>query len=192
MAGDETITALVAIWSDALSGERWAELRRALCQLVDQFQQSADDEARAAITMRITDLLRATDPDLYRQLIEMRAGRLRLDARRDARRVLCRIGAAQQRTGARRPAVVGVQRDHRTAHSRQVVRRAARLHPLWSVTDALAMQFSRAFYGALLRPESPATLAEAVWHARTAIRQPDDPTWLAYSLFAHPNATVAL
>ncbi|MDW8213955.1 MAG: CHAT domain-containing protein, partial [Roseiflexaceae bacterium] len=51
--------------------------------------------------------------------------------------------------------------------------------PLWSVTDTLATQFSRALYGALLRPEGPATLAEAVWHARTAIRQPDDPTWLA-------------
>jgi hypothetical protein len=48
------------------------------------------------------------------------------------------------------------------------------------------------FYATLLRPERPATLAEAVWRARTAIRQPNDPTWLAYSLFARPNATVAL
>lgn len=64
--------------------------------------------------------------------------------------------------------------------------------PLWSVNDALATAFSKAFYAALLNPERPATLAEAVWHARTAIRQPDDPTWLAYSLFAHPNATVVL
>lgn len=64
--------------------------------------------------------------------------------------------------------------------------------PLWSVNDALATTFSKAFYAALLNPERPATLAEAVWHARTAIRQPDDPTWLAYSLFAHPNATVVL
>jgi hypothetical protein len=29
-----------------------------------------------------------------------------------------------------------------------------------------------------------------MWQARDAIRQPDDPTWLAYSLFAHPNARV--
>ncbi len=64
--------------------------------------------------------------------------------------------------------------------------------PLWSVNDTLATAFSKAFYTALLNPERPATLAEAVWHARTAIRQPDDPTWLAYSLFAHPNATVVL
>ncbi|MDW8405778.1 CHAT domain-containing protein [Chloroflexus sp.] len=72
MLGDETIAALLAIWDEELSGERWAELRRALCQLVDQFQQSADDEARAEITMHITDLLRDTDLDLYRKLIAMR------------------------------------------------------------------------------------------------------------------------
>jgi hypothetical protein len=29
-----------------------------------------------------------------------------------------------------------------------------------------------------------------MWQARNAIRQPDDPTWFAYSLFAHPNARV--
>jgi hypothetical protein len=64
--------------------------------------------------------------------------------------------------------------------------------PLWSVNDERATQFSQTFYNALLHPEKPASVAEAVWRAREAIRQDDDPTWLAYSLFAHPNATVAI
>lgn len=87
MSGNETIAALLAIWDEALSGEHWAELRRALRQLVDQFQQSADDEARAEITIRITDLLRGADPDLYRQLIAMRKA--------------IRAGTAQNRFGTR-------------------------------------------------------------------------------------------
>ena len=62
--------------------------------------------------------------------------------------------------------------------------------PLWSVNDALALRFSEVLYNALLNPDRPATVAEAMWQARNAIRQPDDPTWLAYSLFAHPNARV--
>jgi CHAT domain-containing protein len=64
--------------------------------------------------------------------------------------------------------------------------------PLWSVNDERATQFSQTFYNALLHPEQPASVAEAVWRAREAIRQDDDPTWLAYSLFAHPNATVSI
>jgi hypothetical protein len=62
--------------------------------------------------------------------------------------------------------------------------------PLWSVNDEFALRFSEVFYAALLHPDRPATVAEAMWQARNAIRQPDDPTWLAYSLFAHPNARV--
>lgn len=62
--------------------------------------------------------------------------------------------------------------------------------PLWSVNDEFALRFSEVFYTALLNPDRPATVAEAMWQARNAIRQPDDPTWLAYSLFAHPNARV--
>jgi hypothetical protein len=64
--------------------------------------------------------------------------------------------------------------------------------PLWSVVDEHASRFSQIFYEALLHPERPASVAEAVWRAREAIRQKDDPTWLAYSLFAHPNATITI
>lgn len=62
--------------------------------------------------------------------------------------------------------------------------------PLWSVRDDRAKQFSEVFYEALFNPERPATVAEALWHTRQSIYEPGDPTWLAYSLFAHPNATV--
>ena len=72
MAGEETIAALLAIWDKGSSSARWPELLPVLRQLVDQFQQNADDDTRAEIAMRITDLLRETDPDLHRKLIQMR------------------------------------------------------------------------------------------------------------------------
>jgi hypothetical protein len=62
--------------------------------------------------------------------------------------------------------------------------------PLWSVSDQRAAQFSQVFYEALLHAEQTASVAEAMWHARAAIRDDSDPTWLAYSLYAHPNARV--
>ncbi len=56
--------------------------------------------------------------------------------------------------------------------------------PLWTVDDALAYRFTTAFYAALL--EHP--IAEAVRQARLAVKQDGNPTWLAYSLYAHPLA----
>lgn len=59
--------------------------------------------------------------------------------------------------------------------------------PLWEVGDATAYAFSLTFYTALLRG---ATIAQATRQGRTAARRQGDPTWLAYSVYGHPNATV--
>lgn len=69
----------------------------------------------------------------------------------------------------------------------QLVRLNASLFvgPLWIVSDSGAATFASAFYGALL---DGATVAVAVRLARLACRTAGDPTWLAYSVYAHPNA----
>ena len=59
------------------------------------------------------------------------------------------------------------------------------LAPLWPVTDDLALQFAKAFYKAFLEGKP---IAEAVREGRRAARREGDPTWLAYSLYADPNA----
>ncbi len=62
------------------------------------------------------------------------------------------------------------------------------LAPLWNVTDSPALRFAQEFYRA--SGDDGRTLAAAVVAARNAVRlqAPHDPTWLAYSLYAHPNA----
>ena len=57
----------------------------------------------------------------------------------------------------------------------------------WSVTDKQALQFAQQFYKSLGDGDS---VAQAVRTARQFARQAGDPTWLAYSLYAHPNAVV--
>lgn len=57
--------------------------------------------------------------------------------------------------------------------------------PLWEVGDTSAMTFAQVFYTALLDGK---TVGEATHAARLAARRPGDPTWLAYSVYAHPNA----
>lgn len=61
--------------------------------------------------------------------------------------------------------------------------------PLWSVTDEPALLFAQTFYQELLKGK---TIAEAVYKSRLglATRYPGDPTWLAYSVYAHPNARI--
>ena len=60
--------------------------------------------------------------------------------------------------------------------------------PLWVVNDLVAYDFAQAFYNATLEPGM--TVAAALRKARLQTKEmhPEDPTWLAYSLYAHPNA----
>ena len=62
---------------------------------------------------------------------------------------------------------------------------------LWEVTDDLAAEFSAQFYDALAAGK---TLSEALHTARMHIRElaPANPTWLAYTLYGDPNATVVI
>ncbi|MEO6887886.1 MAG: CHAT domain-containing protein [Ktedonobacteraceae bacterium] len=59
------------------------------------------------------------------------------------------------------------------------------LAPMWNVTDRAALAFSRSLYFSLLDAK---TIGEAVRQARFAARSAGNPSWLAYSLYAHPNA----
>ncbi len=65
------------------------------------------------------------------------------------------------------------------------------LAPQWNVRDDSSYLFARAFYDALGRDM---TLAAAVLEARLKVRKeaPGSTAWLAYSLYAHPNARVRL
>jgi CHAT domain-containing protein len=67
---------------------------------------------------------------------------------------------------------------------------AGLIAPLWSVSDQAAQLFAETFYQHCAQPGM--TLGEAIRQARLKVRQsaPDDPTWLAYSLYAHPNARI--
>lgn len=59
---------------------------------------------------------------------------------------------------------------------------------LWEVVDASAATYAQEFYRAALSGD---TLGEAARNARDAIRQePGDPTWLAYTLYGDPAATL--
>ncbi|MGE0599993.1 MAG: CHAT domain-containing protein [Dehalococcoidia bacterium] len=60
--------------------------------------------------------------------------------------------------------------------------------PLWSVDDVAAGKFTQAFYTALKRGD---TLAAAARAARVAIRDAGDQTWLAYTIYGEPTATLA-
>jgi hypothetical protein len=61
--------------------------------------------------------------------------------------------------------------------------------PLWEVTDDGALAFVMDFYRRVL---AGATVGEAVQQARLTVQKKGDPTWLAYSVYAHPNAQVVL
>ena len=59
------------------------------------------------------------------------------------------------------------------------------ISPQWEVTDKQALDFAATFYGQLLAGQ---TVAQAVRQARLAVRAAGNPAWLAYSVYAHPNA----
>jgi len=63
------------------------------------------------------------------------------------------------------------------------------LAPLWTVTDKLALEFTKSLYSNLLEYK---TVAEAVRSSHIAKRRIGDPTWLAYSVYSHPNARFTL
>lgn len=59
---------------------------------------------------------------------------------------------------------------------------------LWEVRDSSASQFAEEFYQAL---SCGISLGDAMKQARTAIQnEPGDPTWLAYTLYGNPMATL--
>lgn len=68
-------------------------------------------------------------------------------------------------------------------------RASAFVGTLWEVSDDLAADFSRTFYGGLVAGK---TLGEALRAARLQIRdqEPGNPTWLAYALYGDPNGKV--
>jgi len=71
------------------------------------------------------------------------------------------------------------------------------LAPQWTVTDKAALVFAERFYDHLTgggedSEDGQRGVAEAVQQARLATRElTGDPSWLAYALYAHPNARVA-
>jgi CHAT domain-containing protein len=59
---------------------------------------------------------------------------------------------------------------------------------LWAVSDGAAREFAQEFYSRL---RAGSSLGEAVKLARqVAARRADDPTWLAYSVYGDPRATI--
>ena len=58
----------------------------------------------------------------------------------------------------------------------------------WSVIDDAAFGFAKELYTRLL---AGAPIGEAVRDSRIAVRAPGDPTWLAYTVFADPMATIS-
>jgi CHAT domain-containing protein len=60
---------------------------------------------------------------------------------------------------------------------------------LWSVGDAPARNFTESFYQVLLDGH---TTAKAARIARSNAKTAVDPTWLAYAVYAHPDATLRM
>jgi hypothetical protein len=66
---------------------------------------------------------------------------------------------------------------------------AAFIGSLWAVSDGAAREFAEEFYSQL---QAGAPLGHAVMQARqAAASQPDDPTWLAYTVYGDPRAKVS-
>ena len=66
---------------------------------------------------------------------------------------------------------------------------AAFIGSLWAVSDGAAREFAQELYRQL---RAGSALGNAVMQARqVAASQPDDPTWLAYTVYGDPRATVS-
>ena len=66
---------------------------------------------------------------------------------------------------------------------------AAFIGSLWAVSDGTAREFAQELYSQL---QAGSPLGEAVMRARqVAASQPDDPTWLAYTVYGDPRARVS-
>jgi MFS family permease len=66
---------------------------------------------------------------------------------------------------------------------------AAFIGSLWAVSDGAAREFAQELY---LQLQAGFPLGEAVMQARrVAASQPDDPTWLAYTVYGDPRATIS-
>ena len=65
---------------------------------------------------------------------------------------------------------------------------AAFIGTYWKVSDRLALEFAQALYGRLL---AGVPIGQAAREARAEIRTEGTSTWLAYTVFADPWATVA-
>ncbi|MFF9041198.1 CHAT domain-containing protein [Streptomyces sp. NPDC014892] len=59
---------------------------------------------------------------------------------------------------------------------------------LWGVPSARAVEFSEAFYESFVGERR--SLGAAVMAARRSLRNPTDPTWLAYTVYGDPGATI--
>ena len=67
---------------------------------------------------------------------------------------------------------------------------AAFIGSLWAVSDGASREFAAGTLPSACRQGS--TLGEAVMEARqAAASQPDDPTWLAYTVYGDPRATIS-
>ena len=66
---------------------------------------------------------------------------------------------------------------------------AAFIGSLWAVCDGTAREFAGELYGRL---QAGSSLGQAVTRARqVAASQPGDPTWLAYTVYGDPRATIS-
>lgn len=63
------------------------------------------------------------------------------------------------------------------------------ISPMWPAGDTCALIFSKVFYKELFEGH---TVADAVQAGRAAARTSGDLTWIAYSVYAHPNARLVL